>query len=577
MIVSFNPKKILILAANPKQTVRLRLDEEVRDIREGLRLAQKRELFTIEQEWAVRPRDIRRAILNYRPNIIHFSGHGSGSKGLSFEDETGQEKLVTTEALKGLFKECAKYVECVLLNACYSESQADEIVQHINYVIGMKDSIGDRAAIEFAVGFYDALAAYDSEYDEGTPTEYAFNMACNAIQLAGVSGDSIPILKKNQSPITKKAFSNKFQQRIDEKTKDFVGREYVFDAIAQFISSHPKGYFTITGDPGMGKSAILSQYTKNTGCICHFNIQGECESSDEFIKSIYTELIQRYQLSSRTIPDDSRKYASFLSELLEEVANKRNGKPVVIAIDALDEVDKSNLKSGSNILSLPISLPDGVYIVMTKRRDVKVPFRTEAPNKIFKLLDCQEQSRGDICKYIKKRIQRSEELQKWEVEIPDFVEKMADKSQNNFMYLVFVLNDIEEGVFFDFNLDSVPTGLEQYYEWHWERMGMNVEPLPEVKLKVVYYLAAAREPITLSWLGNRLPKQNPNTLLNVLTQWSQFLHKKLENKQRKYSIYHASFRDFLYSQETLDGVKMSVEGVHSQIVSSFTKGFFEDE
>ncbi|MBW4479559.1 MAG: GUN4 domain-containing protein [Tolypothrix brevis GSE-NOS-MK-07-07A] len=196
MNVDTPAKKILILAANPKQTSRLRLDEEVRDIKEGLRLSQQRDKFILQQEWAVRPRDVRRAVLDFRPNIIHFSGHGSGSTGLSFEDETGKEKLVTSEALAGLFGQFAKQVECVVLNACYSEEQALAIAQHIDYVIGMNAAIGDKAALEFAVGFYDALVAYDPRYDTYSRIEFAFNIACNAIQFAGVSGDSIPIMKK---------------------------------------------------------------------------------------------------------------------------------------------------------------------------------------------------------------------------------------------------------------------------------------------------------------------------------------------------------------------------------------------
>ncbi|MBW4561528.1 MAG: CHAT domain-containing protein [Mojavia pulchra JT2-VF2] len=190
------PQKILILAANPKQTVRLRLDEELRDVKEGLQRSLNRENFELRYDLAVRPRDIRRAILDYRPNIIHFSGHGAGVQGLAFEDDTGFEQLVTGEALAGLFGQFSKQVECVLLNACYSEVQADAISQHINYVIGMNDQIGDKAAIEFVVGFYDAILAYNPQYDEGSPVEFAFNIARNAIELAGVSGESIPELKK---------------------------------------------------------------------------------------------------------------------------------------------------------------------------------------------------------------------------------------------------------------------------------------------------------------------------------------------------------------------------------------------
>ena len=44
-----------------------------------------------------------------------------------------------------------------VLNACYSFVQASALAQHIPYVIGMKQAIGDKAAIKFATGFYNLL------------------------------------------------------------------------------------------------------------------------------------------------------------------------------------------------------------------------------------------------------------------------------------------------------------------------------------------------------------------------------------------------------------------------------------
>ncbi|MDF5706656.1 MAG: TIR domain-containing protein [Nostoc sp. S4] len=182
-------KKILILAANPRNTPPLRLEEELRDIEEGLRRAQKRDQFSLEQKLAVRPRDIQRSLLDIKPQIIHFSGHGKGEEGLVFEDEIGQSKLVSGFALAGLFKLFTNQIECVMLNGCYSEEQAKAIAQHINYVIGMNQAIGDRAAIEFAVGFYDALGT-------GESIEFAYNLGCAAIQLAGIEEHLTPMLLK---------------------------------------------------------------------------------------------------------------------------------------------------------------------------------------------------------------------------------------------------------------------------------------------------------------------------------------------------------------------------------------------
>lgn len=180
-------KKILILASNPKNSTKLRLDEEVREIDNALKSAKNREQFELRQKWAVRPRDMRKALQENEPQIVHFSGHGVGDEGLALEDETGQAKIVSTEALAGMFELCADQVECVVLNACYSEIQANAIAKYIKYVIGMNQAVGDQAALEFAIGFYDAIGA-------GRSIEYAYKSGCVSIQMAGISEQLTPVL-----------------------------------------------------------------------------------------------------------------------------------------------------------------------------------------------------------------------------------------------------------------------------------------------------------------------------------------------------------------------------------------------
>jgi len=168
-------KSILLLAANPKGTKNLRLQEEEREIKERLRLAGYGKI-PINSAGAVRPIDIQQAMLDFEPHVVHFSGHGAGQDGLVFEDAIGQEKLVDADALAELFELFAEHVECVVLNACYSKFQAEAIAQHIDYVIGMSKEIGDIAAIKFSVGFYAALGA-------GKPFKFAYKLGCNAIRL----------------------------------------------------------------------------------------------------------------------------------------------------------------------------------------------------------------------------------------------------------------------------------------------------------------------------------------------------------------------------------------------------------
>ncbi len=180
-------KTILIVAANPSDTGQLRLAAEVRDITEGLALSSRHHTFKIVNKWAVRPKDLQRAVLQHSPEFVHFSGHGVGEAGILLENDAGEAQQVSGEALSLLFSLCPS-VKCVLLNACYSEVQAEAIAEHVDYVVGMSNTIGDRAALKFAVGFYDALG-----FNRTVPDAYRFGRV--SIEMEGIAESDVPILK----------------------------------------------------------------------------------------------------------------------------------------------------------------------------------------------------------------------------------------------------------------------------------------------------------------------------------------------------------------------------------------------
>jgi hypothetical protein len=185
-------KTILVLATNPKDTPSLRLDKEIREIDDGLQRAKARDEFILRPVLATRPDDVRRAMLKYQPDIVHFCGHGAGEDGLIFEGENGHSMLVSADTLKEFFELFADKVECVVLNACYSEAQAKAIAHHIKYVIGMKQDIEDDTATKFAVAFYDTLGA-------GWTIEFAYKLASNAVKWSDTPEHLAPVLlQKNQ-------------------------------------------------------------------------------------------------------------------------------------------------------------------------------------------------------------------------------------------------------------------------------------------------------------------------------------------------------------------------------------------
>ncbi len=185
-------KVILFLAANPTDASRLRLDEELREIQEKLRLAKLRSRFELEQRLSVRSQDISQSLLDVKPDIVHFSGHGTTTGELCLENRSGETHPVNPSALASLFRQFANQVSCVVLNACYSKRQATAIAKHVKYVIGVSESIGDKAAIAFAIGFYQALGA-------GCRIERAYRMGCAQAELLGVPEHLTPVLIKKQA------------------------------------------------------------------------------------------------------------------------------------------------------------------------------------------------------------------------------------------------------------------------------------------------------------------------------------------------------------------------------------------
>ncbi len=182
---------ILFLAADPTNASRLRLGEEMREIQEKLQLSQLRDRFELNQRMSVRPQDVSQALLDLKPDIVHFSGHGTESGELCFENQAGEMHPVSPEALAALFEQFSSQIDCVLLNACFSRKQAVAISKHIDYVIGMKKGIDDRAAIAFAIGFYQGLGGRRT-------IEESYKLGCIQIQLQNVPGHLTPILLKKK-------------------------------------------------------------------------------------------------------------------------------------------------------------------------------------------------------------------------------------------------------------------------------------------------------------------------------------------------------------------------------------------
>lgn len=184
-------RKILFLSANPAKTTMLKLPDEMRDIKDTLNASKNRDDFDFIIEPQINSSIMTRRIGEEEPEIVHFSGHGGldagFEEGIVVNNKEGKPGILTSDALSLLFELSKEHVKCVVLNACYSQSQAEAIRQHIPHVIGMSKAIKDTSAIAFSVGFYAGLGLGKS-YPE------AFKRGKLAIQMQELEGANIPIL-----------------------------------------------------------------------------------------------------------------------------------------------------------------------------------------------------------------------------------------------------------------------------------------------------------------------------------------------------------------------------------------------
>lgn len=161
-------KKILFLAANPSNATRIQTDTEHRKLKaEYERGEASNKAEFLPPEFAVTIGQLQRA-LDAEPNIIHFSGHGL-EDGIIITTEQNESILLGQSPLNRIFKRIQKQAELVILNACFSASQAKIISDFGIYVIGANHEVLDDACIEFSKAFYSALGRgkpYEQAYDE---------------------------------------------------------------------------------------------------------------------------------------------------------------------------------------------------------------------------------------------------------------------------------------------------------------------------------------------------------------------------------------------------------------------------
>ncbi len=349
-----------------------------------------------------------------------------------------------------------------------------------------------------------------------------------------------------------------FRTLVNERTRGFVGRDFIFQAIDRLIQDplFPSGYIVIRGEPGIGKTSLIAQLVKSRGYVHHFNIATQnIRSAQDFLQNLCAQLVVRYELDYAALPPEAIKDSGFLLQLIEDVVKFKHG-PLIVLLDALDEAEDSSLAPNTNFFYLPQSLPEGVFFVITTREQTDYRLFVDRREDIY-LHDDNPANLEDVRQYIRNYVQdyhalMAHRIREWGKTDNEFVDIITEKSQGNFMYLVYVLRDIRDGKITATNLGNVrelPQGLRAYYQRHWRVMrAQDAERFDKYYQPVVCLLATAQESVSVALLAE-WTELAPSEVSKVIEQWREFLNvDRIDLKDEFYRLYHSSFQEFLKDQ-----------------------------
>jgi hypothetical protein len=166
---------VLFVASSPEDQDGLRIDKEMREIQQRVRMADHRDALDFQYAVAAQPADLLQQLNEVKPDIVHFSGH-SASAGLVLEDSDGLTRLLSIDELATLLSVSSRRIRLAVFNSCESAEHAALAIHHLDAAIGMEQPIEDEAAMSFAGQLYSSIAF-------GLPLSKAFAQAVLQVRL----------------------------------------------------------------------------------------------------------------------------------------------------------------------------------------------------------------------------------------------------------------------------------------------------------------------------------------------------------------------------------------------------------
>ena len=289
-------------------------------------------------------------------------------------------------------------------------------------------------------------------------------------------------------PLTnrQRAETDPFSSIIEEKTRQFVGRRREIEEVRQWMERNECGFCLIRGNPGVGKSALMSALSQiasatleNTvddvrfGALPHshtwpkvavvpyFIVRGEVTANPAtFLPTLLNNIGRVCDLPCVTV-GTADELASELHRQLRPASKilRERRRRLLILIDGLDESVSAEGETsvGTSLLSyIPRELSPGVFFVLAGRRRREVDVLGSEIQKLYEM-ELQGLSEDEVRDLLRLTI--------GQVDLdPKYVEQVARRSEGNPLYIKFLLQALREGRMRLNDIRSLPKNVQNLLE-----------------------------------------------------------------------------------------------------------------
>ena len=350
----------------------------------------------------------------------------------------------------------------------------------------------------------------------------------------------------------KKTGNNEFLQRIEELTETFKGRTLERRQLLQFVANKHKGYFSIQGNPGIGKSALIAQFFKDLRLnndlsdvlvVEYFIRRGTQQAQPDYLFNYLIKRTDELFPKGKEIRAEGKMTFDLQNQLFSKwrLWDEEGRGKLLFLIDGLDEGAENGLanylprENFNNILIIYGSRPGG-HATLDK-------LWGELPVEHHQKLELGGLGKDDIRALI------YEVANKYEVERESaWVDAVQQRSQGNPLYLKLLCDALENGSIALNDIGALPKEIDEYYKAILQRYAADLND-GDALLAALYAFAAAKDFLTFAHLG-LINQLGDATVQRIGSTLKEVLYENpLTDEVLDYQLFHESFREYLVKEK----------------------------